>query len=49
MKKEGIQHYSDLTHGMAVINSSLCIHYVIAGQGARTIVLLRGFQSINHF
>lgn len=33
----------ELKHGMALINSSLRIHYVEAGSGEQTIVLLHGF------
>ncbi len=33
----------ELQHGMAIIDSSLRIHYVEAGSGERTIVLLHGF------
>ena len=37
------QEYWELKHGMAVIDSSLRIHYVEAGEGDRTIVLIHGF------
>ena len=33
----------DLTHGMAEIEPGLRLHYVSAGEGPRTIVLLHGF------
>jgi pimeloyl-ACP methyl ester carboxylesterase len=33
----------DVTHGMADIEAGLRMHYVAAGDGARTIVLLHGF------
>lgn len=33
----------DIKHGMADINSSLRLHYVIAGEGERVLVLLHGF------
>jgi pimeloyl-ACP methyl ester carboxylesterase len=35
-----------LTHGMAVIDASTRIHYVMAGSGDRIIVLLHGFPQI---
>ncbi|GAA1360806.1 alpha/beta fold hydrolase [Streptomyces beijiangensis] len=34
---------SDLTHGMADIEPGLRLHYVTAGDGERTVVLLHGF------
>src|SRR5262249_4350583 len=33
----------DIRHGMADIDSQLRLHYVVAGEGERTIVLLHGF------
>ena len=35
--------FGELKHGMAVIDGSLRIHYVEAGEGDRTIVLIHGF------
>ena len=35
--------FGKLKHGMAVIDSSLRIHYVEAGEGDRTVVLIHGF------
>jgi pimeloyl-ACP methyl ester carboxylesterase len=37
------QDLTDVAHGMADIEASLRLHYVTAGEGARTIVLLHGF------
>ncbi|MDW5265518.1 MULTISPECIES: alpha/beta fold hydrolase [Acidobacteriaceae] len=34
---------SSITHGMAQIEPGLRLHYVLAGEGERTIVLLHGF------
>jgi pimeloyl-ACP methyl ester carboxylesterase len=41
--EEKIQNGIKITHGMAVIDASLRIHYVEAGSGEQTIVLLHGF------
>jgi pimeloyl-ACP methyl ester carboxylesterase len=43
MTKEKAQNTTTITHGMAVIDASLRIHYVEAGSGEKTIVLLHGF------
>jgi pimeloyl-ACP methyl ester carboxylesterase len=32
-----------LTHGMADVEPGVRIHYVLAGEGSRTVVLLHGF------
>ena len=37
------QDLTDFTHGMADIEPALRLHFVTAGQGARTIVLVHGF------
>jgi pimeloyl-ACP methyl ester carboxylesterase len=37
------QEKSSMTHGMAQIEPGLRLHYVLAGEGERTIVLLHGF------
>ncbi|MGY0035662.1 alpha/beta fold hydrolase [Pedobacter sp. NJ-S-72] len=37
------QKNAEFKHGMALIDSSLRIHYVDAGSGEKTIVLLHGF------
>lgn len=37
------QKLTDVVHGMAEIEAGLRLHFVAAGQGARTIVLLHGF------
>ncbi|MFN3299576.1 MAG: alpha/beta fold hydrolase [Sediminibacterium sp.] len=37
------QAFGELRHGMAVIDNSLRMHYVEAGEGERTIVLIHGF------
>jgi hypothetical protein len=41
---ETTQHHERLRHGMANIEPGLRLHYVIAGNGDRTAVLLHGLN-----